>query len=114
MTAITDPITKHLVAFLCFLDRTRADEGMRILQDLGYRFIEHPECIDECDDNTTFIEAWKPLPAETEWLYTESDAVDEVANAIGHLGDTCGAGIADADEKVVWGEGITPQIRVDA
>lgn len=110
-------ITKHLVAFMCFANRARADEGMRILQGLGYRFIEHPECIDECDDNTTFIEAWKPLPAEADECTEPLDdgfVLDEVQNAIGHIGDACEAGIAAADEKITWCEGVAPQIRVDA
>jgi len=95
---------KRIAAFLCFLDPQRATEGMQALAELGYHSIVLPEIVDECSDDTTFVEASKPLPEGTD-ISDEGSfncaAFDEVQDAIRTLGDVCEAGLAD-DEKIDW------------
>src|SRR5262249_20626231 len=101
MTNTTTSNTKRVAAFICFSDRENAHAGKQILEELGYRFIEHPEYIDPVDANTTFVEAWKPLLAGDD-EDVGADILNEVQGAIGHLGSACEAGIVAADEWVNW------------
>ena len=93
---------KRIAAFLTFPSRADAREGMRILAGLGYGSIELPEIVDQADDRTTFVEASKPLPAVVdECAEPDCGALDEIQNAIGHLGDCSEVGAAD-DKKIDW------------
>jgi hypothetical protein len=102
-------MTNRIAAFLCFPELQLAAEGMRVLAELGYQSAVLPEIVDECSDDTTYVEASKPLPEVTDisdrWLYDDA-AFDEIQNAIGHLGDCCEAGLAD-DKKIDWCGGAT-------
>jgi len=100
-------IPKRIAACICFLDPQRAAAGMQVLAELGYHSTVLPEMVDECSDDTTFVEASKPLPEDTDvsdrWRF-DCGALDEVQDAIGTLGDVCEAGLAD-DEKIDWCRG---------
>jgi hypothetical protein len=91
-----------------FVNRESMREGVKILNNLGYRYTEHPEHIDEAAPDTTFIEAWKPAPADAD----ERAAIHEINEAIGMLGDACEAGIFGADEKADWWEKQEANARV--
>jgi len=97
---------KRLAVYMYFVSREAMREGVEILNNLGYRYTEHPEHIDEADPNTTFVEAWKPLPAD-DVVFADEDkvssaAIHEINHAIGMLGESCEAGIFDADEQAYW------------
>jgi hypothetical protein len=97
---------KRLAVYMYFVNRESMREGVAILYHLGYRYTEHPEAIDDADPNTTFVEAWKLLPAE-DVIFADEDkvstaAICEINHAIGMLGDACEAGIFDADEEAYW------------
>jgi hypothetical protein len=91
-------------ALMCFENREYAHAAMQILTHLGYGFIEHPELIDPLDENTVFLEASKPVPADADERTEAGAAFQEISSAMGHLGSLCEAGIVGADEKVVWFE----------
>jgi hypothetical protein len=93
---------KRVAVYMYFVNRESMREGVEILDDLGYRYTEHPEVIDQADANTTFVEAWKPLPAGADEDEEPDAALHEINRAIGHLGDACEAGIFAADEKADW------------
>src|SRR6516165_4290841 len=46
---------KRLAVYMYFVSREAMREGVEILNNLGYRYTEHPEHIDEADPNTTFV-----------------------------------------------------------
>src|SRR5215470_10346726 len=78
---------KRLAVYMYFVSREAMREGVEILNNLGYRYTEHPEAIDEADTNTTFVEAWKPLPAD-DVVFADEDkvssaAIHEINHAIG-------------------------------
>jgi hypothetical protein len=94
---------KRLAVYMYFVSREAMHEGVEILSNLGYRYTEHPEAIDEADANTTFVEAWKPAPAGANDDNTDLHAaIHEINRAIGELGDACEASVFDADEKAYW------------
>src|SRR5215472_17703067 len=98
MTNTTTSNAKRVAALMCFPSRATANVGMQILTDLGYRFIGYPEGLDEADPETTFVEAWKPLPAEADERTKLDIVFDEVQAAIGHLGDTVEIGVFAANK----------------
>ena len=50
---------RRLCAIMCFPNRDSALDGMEALHELGYRYIERVELVDEaCDAHTVFVEAW--------------------------------------------------------
>ena len=93
---------QRLGVYTYFVSREAMRRGVKILSDLGYRYTLHPEVIDDADPNTTFVEAWKPVPADAD-EGTEADAaIHEINGAIGMLGSACEANIFDADEEAYW------------
>jgi hypothetical protein len=95
-------LDKRLAVHMYFVNRESMREGVKILNNLGYRYTEHPEAIDEADANTTFVEAWKLLPAGADEDKEAAAAVHEINRALGHRGDACEAGIFASDEKAYW------------
>jgi hypothetical protein len=110
-------MTNRIAAFLCFLESPAAVEGMQALAELGYHSVVLSEIVDECSTDTTYVEASKPLPEGTDisgrWRFDCGDrrrldcaALDEIQDAIGHLGDCCEARLVD-DKKIDWCGGAT-------
>jgi hypothetical protein len=93
---------KRLAVYMYFINRESMREGVEILKNLGYRYTEHPEVIDEADANTTFVEAWKPVPAGADEDTEATAAIHEINRAIGMLGSACEANIFDTDEQAYW------------
>jgi hypothetical protein len=93
---------RRFAGILCFPNRESANEGMRLLGELGYHFIELPEGIDPVDERTIFIEVSKPLPAGADERSEAVDLFHEVQSAIAHLGDMSEGGLAGLDEKIDW------------
>jgi hypothetical protein len=95
-------LDKRIAIYMYFVNRESMREGVKILNNLGYRYTEHPEVIDDADPNTTFVEAWKPLPAGADEDTEATAAIREINRAIGMLGDACEANIFDADEQAYF------------
>src|SRR5262249_12693209 len=99
---------RRLAVYMYFVNRDAMREGTKILNGLGYRYVEHPEVIDAGDADTTFIEAWKPAPAgipdEDEDNGEGIAAIHEINEAIGMLGDAVDAGIFGPNESAGWWE----------
>ena len=97
------PFEKRLAVYMYFVNRESMREGVEILKNLGYRYTDHSDVIDDADPDTTFVEAWKPAPAGANDGNTDLDAaIDEINRAIGMLGSACEANIFDADEEAYW------------
>jgi hypothetical protein len=85
-------------------NRDSALDGMEALHELGYRYIERVEMVDEaCDAHTVFVEAWRELPAGTDAHALGIAMVDEINKAIDHLeGDCLEYDIVAEDEEACW------------
>ena len=92
---------KRLAVYMYFVNRESMREGVEILKNLGYRYTDHSDVIDDADPDTTFVEAWKPLPAGFDEDKAQ-DSIIEINRAIGALGDACEVGIFAADEQAYW------------
>jgi hypothetical protein len=94
----------RIAALICFLDPQDAAAGMQILAGLGYRSVVLPEIVDEGSDATCFVEASRSVPEGADisdrWRF-DCAALDEVQDAIDHLGDVSEVGLA-GDEKIDW------------